>query len=162
MRVLWYDVFNNDKSLADASASMLAEENALAWKSNVEEWSTRFFNVIQEDSEDIAGAVVHLSTVESYDGLQEFVKSVPWIKHGFATGKAFPFKNFVSVQKLFHQDGKYAKYDLIPHQKPYVTSPTITWYVVLAAKSIDGHDARFGVDDAFQAFWMLKSISSPT
>lgn len=157
MRALWYDVFNAGKSLAQAPADMLKEENDLAWKSNVEEWNTRFFNVIQNDSEEIAGAVVHLCNFESYEALQEFVRSVPWIKHGFATGKAYPFTNFISVQKLFNQGGKYAGYGLIHRKNPFCTSPTITWYVILAAKSKDTHEKGYGIDDALHGFRLLKS-----
>ncbi|KIX09561.1 uncharacterized protein Z518_00641 [Rhinocladiella mackenziei CBS 650.93] len=158
MRALWYDVFKEGKSLADAPKEMLAEENALAWKSNVETWNTRFFPVIQEDSEDIAGAVVHLTGVENYESLVKFTANVPWIVHDFAAGGVFPFGNFVSVQKLFHQDNKYRGIDLIKRVKPFVSFPTITWYVVLSAKHTwrEEYEKQFGLDDALQSFRLLK------
>ncbi|PVH69454.1 hypothetical protein DL98DRAFT_598644 [Cadophora sp. DSE1049] len=157
MRALWYDVFNDGKDIADASSWMLAEENDLAWSSNVNENNTRFNTVILDDSEDIVGAVVHLSGIESYPKLLDFISKVPWIQHGFAHGNAFPFGNFVSVQKLFHQDGKYRGLPTIERTQPFNTNPTITWYVVLSAKKVAGYDEKFGLDDALQGFRLLKS-----
>ncbi|CZR50379.1 uncharacterized protein PAC_00251 [Phialocephala subalpina] len=157
MRALWYDVFKEGKSIADAPPSMLEEENELAWSSNVHENNTRFNTVIVDESEDIAGAVVHLSGIESYSKLLDFISKVPWIQHDFAYGKAFPFGNFVSVQKLFHQDGKYRGVPMIDRPRPFNTSPTITWYVILSAKKTDGYDDDYGLDDALQGFRLLKS-----
>ncbi|KAK4944542.1 hypothetical protein LTR10_015976 [Elasticomyces elasticus] len=158
MRALWYDVFKDGKSIKDAPQDMLAEENDLAWRSNVETMNTRFFTVIQEDNEEVAGAVVHLTDIKDYDSLVDFMGKVPWIVHDFAAGGVFPFTNFVSVQKLFHQNNKYQGIELIKRLKPFTSSPTITWYVVLSAKkeSQSGYDKSYGLDDALQSFRLLK------
>ncbi|KIX00397.1 uncharacterized protein Z518_10536 [Rhinocladiella mackenziei CBS 650.93] len=138
MRALWYDVFKDGKTGADASPNVLAEETKLAWSTNVSGKNTRFFNVIQDDNEDIAGAVVHFSGIESYDSLLEFTRAIPWMQHDFAAGK-------------------YCDVEHVKRLQPFRTSPTVAWYAVLSAKERDGYDENYGLDDALQAFRLLKS-----
>ncbi|OQV03393.1 hypothetical protein CLAIMM_08442 [Cladophialophora immunda] len=156
MRALWYDVFKEAKSLEDASPSVLAQESNMAWSTNVSGKNTRFFNVIREEDGEIAGAVVHFTDIKSYDDLRELTSSIPWMKHDFAIGQPFLYENFVSVEKLFHQDGKYLGVQPIERLLPFTTSPTVTWYVILTAKVLSGYDEEYGVDDALQGFRLLK------
>lgn len=159
MRALWYDVFKQGKTLADASPAVLAEESDMAWSTNVSGKNTRFFNVITEKDGEIAGAVVHFTDMKSYDDLINLTASIPWMKHDFAVGRAFLYENFVSVEKLFRQHGKYLGIEPMRRLAHFTTSPTITWYVILTAKTSDGYNEEFGVDDALQGFRMLKGVS---
>lgn len=158
MRALWYDVFKEGKTLADASSAVLAQESNMAWSTNVSGKNTRFFNVITEEDGEIAGAVVHFTDIRSYDDLRELTSSIPWMKHDFAIGKPFLYENFVSVEKLFHQNGKYLRVQPIKRLQPFTTSPTVTWYVILTAKMLSGYDEQYGVDDALQGFRLLKGM----
>lgn len=158
MRALWYDVFKQGKTLADAPPAVLAEESNMAWSTNVSGKNTRFFNIITEGDGEIAGAVVHFTDMESYDDLLDLTSSIPWMKNDFAIGKPFLYENFVSVEKLFHQGGKYLGVEPMKRLQPFTTSPTITWYVILTAKTLEGYDKEFGIDDALQGFRMLKGM----
>lgn len=158
MRALWFDVFHEGTSIADADKEVLLEENTLAWKSNVEAMNTRFFPVIGDDDENIRGAVVHLQGFSDYPSMVAFTKTVPWIKHGVARGGIYPYGNFVSVQRLFGQNGKYRDVKLIERIQRFETSPTFTWYVVISARKtqLEDYDAQYGLDDALQCFRLLK------
>ncbi|KAL2408250.1 hypothetical protein ABEF93_000056 [Exophiala dermatitidis] len=156
MRALWYDVFKQGKTLADAPPDVLAQESNMAWSTNVSGKNTRFFNIITEKDDVIAGAVVHFTDIKSYDDLLELTGSIPWMEADFAVGRPFLYQNFVSVEKLFHQNGKYLGVEPIKRIQPFTTSPTVTWYVILTAKTSEGFDEGHGVDNALQAFRMLK------
>ncbi|KAL2404115.1 hypothetical protein ABEF95_002198 [Exophiala dermatitidis] len=123
MRALWYDVFKQGKTLADARPDVLAQESNRAWSTNVSGKNTRFFNVITEKDDETAGAVVHFTDIKSYDDLLELTGSIPWMKADFAVGRPFLYKNFVSVEKLFHQNGKYLGVERIRRSQPFTTSP---------------------------------------
>ncbi|KAJ4542998.1 hypothetical protein HRR83_003528 [Exophiala dermatitidis] len=128
MRALWYDVFKQGKTLADAPPDVLAQESNMAWSTNVSGKNTRFFNIITEKDDVIAGAVVHFTDIKSYDDLLELTGSIPWMEADFAVGRPFLYQNFVSVEKLFHQNGKYLGVEPIKRIQPFTTSPTVTWY----------------------------------
>lgn len=155
MRALWYDVFKEGRTLADASPAVLAEESDMAWSTNVSGKNTRFFNVITDDDE-IAGAVVHFTDIQSYGDLVALTRSIPWIKHDFAVGRPFLYQNFVSVQRLFNQKQKYLGVEVIKRKQAFNTSPTVTWYVVINAKTPDEYVQEYELDTALQGFRMLK------
>lgn len=159
MRALYYDVFKAGKDVTQAPPEVLEKENQLAWKSNVHEHNSRFFNITSDedrDGHDIRGAVVHLSGFSSYESLMEFTQNVPWVKYGFADGRTIPFGNFVSLEKLFYQQGKYKTLEQIKRSHPFTSDPTVTWYVIISAKDISSYDTRFGLEDALQCYRLLK------
>lgn len=158
MHALWYDVFKDGKTLDNAPRELLLEENKYAWRSTAEAWCSRFFPLLHDEEPQVRGAVVHLDDIKSHQDLLTMCAEIPWIKHGFADGRALLYGNFVSVQKLFNQNRKYA-YDNVKHisrLQPFTSDPTVTWYAIITAEDVPHYDDKYGIEDAFACFQLLK------
>jgi hypothetical protein len=158
MKVLFHDVFKNDKSILDAPPDLLLKENHHAWGATKADVADRFFPVVFDENDLVRGAVVHISWFETYEQVVEEVDRTPWLVHGFSDGSFCIYGSFKSVELLFNQDKKYAYQNLKPMEcvRPFSTDPTVTWYVVVEAKDTTTYASEHGVGDAVGCFRLMK------
>lgn len=155
-RFLWIDTFKDGKTVATAPPELLLEETQFAWNTMVDDSATRFFPVVPDDGNIPCGAVVHMSGLPDYDAAVKLGKTIPWAAHNFADWEMFPFGNFVSIQKLFHQNGKYRAAPPVQRPKPFTSNPTVTWYAAVSAKDPGTYDSEHGLEDAVACYRLIK------
>jgi hypothetical protein len=156
MDYLFYDVFKDGKTIADAPLSLFKKESDFAWDSTRRGETVRFFPLATDEQDIINGAVVHLRGIPTPEDADKLKEQVPWIKHGFSNGRVVPIGNFVSVSKLFGQNGKYRGTEPVQRSQPFSTDPCVTWYVIVTAKDASSYDSAYGLEDALECVRLWK------
>lgn len=156
MDYLFYDVFKDGKTIADAPLSLLKKESDFAWDSTQSGETTRFFTLATDQGDQVNGAVVHWKGIRSPEHAHSIRDEVPWIKNGFSDGRVVPIGNFVSVSKLFNQGGKFRGAEPVQRSSAFNTDPCVTWYAVVTAKETSSYDSAYGLEDALHCVRLWK------
>lgn len=77
MDYLFYDIFKDGKTLADAPLWLLKDESDFAWDSTRKGETVRFFPLATSHGNQINGAVAHLKGICSLEDAQIFRDRVP-------------------------------------------------------------------------------------